>query len=105
MNDDISDHGDCFAIPDLWAPSRFLTDGPESLLRALGEFAGAFCHPRGEGEEDGEVMQFAFPFMTGGGGCGDPSCNECGGKLFIPQIPEGTTEAESRHNSIESPET
>ncbi|KAG4414086.1 hypothetical protein IFR04_012787 [Cadophora malorum] len=32
MNDDISDHGDCFAIPDLWAPSRFLTDGPESLL-------------------------------------------------------------------------
>ncbi|KAH7384788.1 Spc98 family-domain-containing protein [Cadophora sp. MPI-SDFR-AT-0126] len=32
MNDDSGDQGNCFAIPDLWAPSRFLRDGPESLL-------------------------------------------------------------------------
>ncbi|KAK0102807.1 hypothetical protein ONS95_000994 [Cadophora gregata] len=32
MTDDNIDQGDVFAIPDLWAPSRFLRDGPESLL-------------------------------------------------------------------------
>ncbi|KAL5316675.1 hypothetical protein ACEPPN_015725 [Leptodophora sp. 'Broadleaf-Isolate-01'] len=32
MNDDNGDQGDAFAIPDLWAPSRFLRDSPDSSL-------------------------------------------------------------------------
>ncbi|KAH7313144.1 Spc98 family-domain-containing protein [Rhexocercosporidium sp. MPI-PUGE-AT-0058] len=32
MNDDNGDQGDAFAIPDLWAPSRFLRNAPETSL-------------------------------------------------------------------------
>ncbi|CZT00522.1 hypothetical protein WAI453_009287 [Rhynchosporium graminicola] len=32
MNDHRGDEGDVFAIPDLWAPSRFLREGPENSL-------------------------------------------------------------------------
>ncbi|PVH82604.1 hypothetical protein DL98DRAFT_653007 [Cadophora sp. DSE1049] len=59
MNDDSDDQGDCFAIPDLWAPSRFLRDGPESLLfsqlkfvdidEALPEIVEQFLHREDNG--------------------------------------------------------
>ncbi|KAL2061922.1 hypothetical protein VTL71DRAFT_7300 [Oculimacula yallundae] len=60
MNDERGDPGDVFAIPDLWAPSRFLRDGPDNSLlfsqlrfvdidEALPEIVQQFLHKEDNG--------------------------------------------------------